>query len=207
MNAPTEDNDPFKPDAAAFRRVLYRIIWLPGAAIIAYAALLFFVPRPLKHVVSLSGMLVLCFSLLGLVWWLAQHNPSLNQLRPAGRRLVARIVSPIMLYIAVFAAVTWYDRAIHPTGMAAALMALASTAPFLVAIRAVMLFLKEETDEFLRARMLEGWAIATGLTLAVCTVWGFLDQLEVVPHQPLWAAFPIWLVCLFPAQRLVNREQ
>ena len=54
--------------------------------------------------------------------------------------------------------------------------------------------------------MLEGWAIATGLALAVCTVWGFLDQFEVVPHLPLWAAFLIWACCLVPAQFLLQRR-
>ena len=86
------------------------------------------------------------------------------------------------------------------------LAALAPSVPLLFAIRAMMLFLKEETDEFLRSRMLEGWSLAAGLTLAVCTVWGFLDQFEIVPHLPLWTAFLIWACCLIPAQFLLARR-
>jgi hypothetical protein len=210
MNAPTEDNDPFKPDASFLRdqRRFVLFVWT-GCGVIF--ALMFLpqavLPRPIKTTVMLGAMAVLIIGVFGFLYWLTPRSPMMKLLRPTARRLVVRIVSPIVLYIAVFAAVTWYDRAMHPTGMAAALMALASAVPFLIAIRAVMLFVKEETDEFLRARMLEGWAIATGLALAACTVWGFLDQFGVVPHLPLWAVFPVWTVCLFPAHRLANREQ
>ena len=95
---------------------------------------------------------------------------------------------------------------VHPTGLMAALAALAPSVPVLIAIRAMVLLLKEETDEYLRTRALETWAIATGLALSVCTVWGFLDQFEVVPHLPLWAAFPLWACCIGPALWLLNRR-
>lgn len=210
MNALPNDDDPFRPDASFLRAqrrfalfcwigcgVIFSLIFLPQTLL----------PRPLKITVMLGAMVVLVIGIFGFLYWLAPRSPLMKQLRPTARSLVIRIASPIVLYLAGFAAITWYYRAMHPTGMAAMLVALASAVPFLVAIRAVMLFLKEETDEFLRSRTLESWAIATGLALAVCTVWGFMDQLEVVPHLPLWAVFPIWVCCLVPAHFLLHRRE
>jgi len=47
---------------------------------------------------------------------------------------------------------------------------------------------------------------ATGGLLAVATVWGFLEMFGLVPHIESWAAFPIWAVCLAPAQVLARRR-
>jgi hypothetical protein len=211
MNALPNDDDPLKPDATFLRgqRRFVMFCWIGSGVIFGLSFLLpqAFVPRPIKVTVTLSAMAVLIIGIFGFLYWLVPRSPMMKLLRPTARRLVVRIASPIVLYLAVFAAVTWYYQAKHPVGIAAALIALASAVPFLVTIRAVMLFLKEETDEFLRARMLESWAIATGMALTICTVWGFLDQFEVVPHLPLWAVLPVWAVCLFPSQQLVTRGQ
>jgi hypothetical protein len=189
-----------------FERSVWRGLWVLWPAIIAYIGLVFSLPRSLKAVVGLGGMAVLCLGVLGFVWWLVPRSPLMNQRRPAARRLVMRIASAIVLFLLISVAATGTYRAVHPTGVAAMLAALAPSVPLLFAIRAMMLFPKEETDEFLRSRMLEGWSLATGLTLAVCTVWGFLDQFEVVPHLPLWVALYIWACCLVPAQFLLARR-
>jgi hypothetical protein len=127
-------------------------------------------------------------------------------MRPAARRYMARFLPAMLLYVAVFEAATWYWLRMHPTGLRAVLAALVPAIPVLFAIRAMLLLLREETDEYLRARGLEVWALATVLTLGACTVWGFLDQFEVVPHLPLWAVFPLWAVCLFPAHIIVQKR-
>jgi hypothetical protein len=51
---------------------------------------------------------------------------------------------------------------------------------------------------------LRAFVLATALTMALCTVWGFLELFSLVPHVPLWSVFGIWAVCLMPAQ-LVTR--
>jgi hypothetical protein len=202
MNTPPDDENPLASFHRAVRGGL-RVFW---PAIIAYVGLMLFLPQPFKAVVGSVGMVVICLGMLGFVWWLVPRSPLMNQRRPAARSLVMRIASATAFYLVLFTAVTGYYRAMHPTGMAAILAALAPSMPLLFAIRAAMLFLKEETDEFLRSRMLEGWSLATGLALAICTVWGLLDQFQVVPHLPLSAAFLIWACCLVPAQFLLARR-
>jgi hypothetical protein len=163
-------------------------------------------PRSIKGAIALSALIVLLAGVFGFVWWLAPRSPLVKQLRPAARRYMARFLPAMLIYVAVFEAATWYYLRLHPTGLEAVLAGLAPSLPVLFAIRAMILFLKEESDEFLRSRMLESWSLATGLALALCTMWGFLDQFEVVPHLPLWAAFPIWAACLLPAHIIVQKR-
>lgn len=202
---PVLDNDEPCTDPA-FQRTVLRGAWAIGASTIVYIILLFAVPRSLKSLIGLGGMAVICIGALGLAFWAMSHHPATNQWRPAGRRYTRRFLPAMMLYVLVFEAATWYYMHRHPTGLAAVLAGLAPSVPVLFAIRAMLLLLKEETDEYLRTRALETWSIATGLALCVCTVWGFLDQFEVVAHLPLWAAFPLWAVCIGPAQIIVNKR-
>jgi hypothetical protein len=129
-----------------------------------------------------------------------------DRMRPAARRYMWRFLPAMMSYVAVLIVAISYANAAEPSGVAAWLVALAPAVPLLFAIRAVALFLIEEDDEYLRERLYRQVAAATALTLAVCTVWGFLDLFGVVPHVELWVVFPIWGGCLVPAQFLLQRR-
>jgi len=210
MNTPSDEDHLLIGDAT-YRRVTRRFQWFVWVGTVVILALSFFLPRlhlprPVNLMLAVGPAFVLLFGAFGFLWWLAPRHPLVKQMRPAVRRYMERFLPAMLLYIAVFEAATWCYKRWHPSGVEAVLVALAPALPILFAIRAMTLFLKEETDEFLRSRMLESWAIATGLALAVCTVWGFLDQFEVVPHLPLWAVFPIWAGCLVPAQFLLQRR-
>ena len=204
MNAPSDNENPLID--ATFNRAARRGAAAIWAGIIIYYVGVFFLPRPFKAVVGLGGMAVLCLGVLGFVCWLVPRSPVVKQLRPAMRHYVTRFLPSILLCIAVFEAATWYYMRMHPTGFMAVLAALAPAEPILFVIRATVLLLNEETDEYLRTRALETSALATGLALSLCTVWGFLDQFEVVPHMPLLAALPLWAFCIGPARWLLNRR-
>jgi hypothetical protein len=209
MNLPSEDLPP--AGDATFRRRQRQVLWFAGVFMIASFTLPLLahrvLPPPVRPVVVLGAFFLFLCVLFGLIWRLAQHATLVKQMRPAARRYLARFLPAMLLYVVVFEAATFYYLRLHPAGLAAVLAGLAPSVPVLFAIRAMMLFLKEETDEYLRAFMLEGWSLATGLTLALCTVWGFLDQFEVVPHLPLWAAFPLWALCLLPAYFILQKRR
>jgi hypothetical protein len=198
-----DDNEPCN---AAFQRTVTRGTWLLFAAIVIDFAAISFVPRPFKVLAGLGGGFIICASALGFAFWVMSRSPLTNQMRPAARRYTRRFLPAMLLYVAVFEAATWIYLHIHPTGLLAVLTALAPSIPVLFAIRAMLLLLREETDEYLRARGMEVWALATVLVLGLCTVWGFLDQFEVLPHLPLWAVFPLWACCILPAQIIVNKR-
>ena len=61
-------------------------------------------------------------------------------------------------------------------------------------IRAMALLLREETDEYLRMRLVEQSLVATGILLTVATLYGFLNAFDLAPRIDAWAAVPLWAV-------------
>jgi hypothetical protein len=133
-----------------------------------------------------------------------QRRGNAKPMRPATVRFLRRFLIAMIAYvIALFAVIAWWDYA-QPTGLLAWAVALAPAAPLLFSVRADWLYLKEEDDEFLKARTREAYMWATGLTLAICTIWGFLETFGLTAHVPLWVALPIWGLCQIPAQAIVG---
>lgn len=128
------------------------------------------------------------------------------KMRPAMRRYTMRFLPAMFIYGLILIPGTSYFVEAKPTGLLAWAIAIAPAIPVLFAIRAVMLYHKEEDDEFLKAMAAQSQLIAMGLTMAVCTVYGFLDLYRLVPHVEAWAVFPLWAVCLCPAQLLTWRR-
>jgi hypothetical protein len=126
-------------------------------------------------------------------------------MRTTYRRYMWRFLPAMIGYVIVLMAAIQFWEASKPTGSIAWLIALAPTIPILFVVRAVGLLLKEEDDEYWRARHVFAHTWATNATLAICAVWGFLDMFGLVFDVDLWAVFPIWALCLVPAQ-LVGRR-
>ena len=45
-----------------------------------------------------------------------------------------------------------------------------------------------------------------GVTMSVCTAWGFLENVELVAHLPLYLVFPMFCGTMGLAQPLVRRS-
>ncbi|MBF7012959.1 hypothetical protein QUC32_25380 [Novosphingobium resinovorum] len=124
-------------------------------------------------------------------------------LSPATRRynrrgLIWAFGYVIFLFVAVFGAKS------GASGPLLWLLALLPALPIFFMLWTMARYLVEETDEYLRMRVINAALWATGLLLAVATVWGFLETFELVPHVPGWAAVPVWAVGL-GASSIVNR--
>ena len=60
------------------------------------------------------------------------------------------------------------------------------------AFYAVAMLVIEQSDEFLRLLVVRQILIATGFALTIATVWGFLENFELVPHvDSYWVAI-LW---------------
>ena len=57
-------------------------------------------------------------------------------------------------------------------------------------------YLAEETDEYLRMRIVEQVLIATGFLLAATTLYGFLNAFDLAPRMDAYLAVPLWAVGL-----------
>lgn len=119
---------------------------------------------------------------------------------PARRRYYARLAGFVGLYAAVLLPVIWaYNHGHFPGAPWSYLAASAPALPVFGVIWAILRYVIEEEDEFLRLLHLRATLGATGLTLGVCTVWGFLAEFAHVPSASLMHVFMIFCASLLPA--------
>lgn len=111
---------------------------------------------------------------------------------PAQRRYLLRFFPAMAAYVVVLSACSWAAKHYDPQGAALFLLSLLPALPLLAAIAVMGLYLTEERDEFIRARLVTSMIGGIGITLAFTTVWGFLEHGGVVPHFETFLAFPLW---------------
>ena len=123
---------------------------------------------------------------------------------PAKRRYLLRVAAAGGIYLAsLFSA----DHLIENVGVSAPLAWVLAIVPGLAVagfLWAIGMYIIEQTDEFLRMLMVRQSLIATGVALAVASVWGFLEQYELVGHVEAYWIFVLWCLAL-PLGMLVTR--
>lgn len=126
-------------------------------------------------------------------------------MNPAYRRYARRMLPLSLVYVGAIALAT---RLIPANAAADAQTVALALLPGLAVIGwiwAMGRLLVELEDEYLRMLEVRKFLVATGLTLAVCSVWGLLQLFAPsVPKLPLFFVFPLWALCLF-AGMLFNR--
>jgi hypothetical protein len=124
---------------------------------------------------------------------------------PAAARYTRRMVLIAAIYVAgIFLASLVIDRD-APLGPLTVALALVPGLALLAAIGAIGRFVAELSDEYLRMLEVRKLIVATGVTLAVTSVWGLLELYSAsLPRLPVFYVFPIWCGGLFVGQ-LVNR--
>jgi hypothetical protein len=156
-------------------------------------------PRAYVIGVYVAGVFALAFSAAR-----RQRIRTGGRVSTAARKYLMRFLPSMALYGVALVAAIWLYQHHKPTGVLAYLVALAPALPIMGAIWAVGRFFIEEDDEFQRKIMIESYLWATGATLAICTVVGFLQAFDLVPAIQLWTVFPLMAVCLVPAQGWVR---
>jgi hypothetical protein len=120
------------------------------------------------------------------------------------RRYLLRMAAAAALYlVSLFAA----DYLIEDVGVSDALaFALAVVPGIAVAgfLWAIAMHVAEQDDEFLRMLMVRQLLIATGIALTVASVWGFLEEYELVGHVESFWVFVIWCFSL-PVGMIITR--
>lgn len=86
------------------------------------------------------------------------------------------------------------------------LAAISPAFPVGAAIYAMGRYLVDEPDEFQRMVQVRAMLSGLGLTMFVCTAWGFLAQYAHVWPLPLYLVFPLWAVSFCLATPIVNRS-
>lgn len=123
---------------------------------------------------------------------------------PAYRRYSRRIAISSALYVAaIVGASTLLGGVVAVSPLAVAIALLPGLAVLLM-LYAIARLLIELDDEYLRMLEVRKALVATGLVLAVASVWGLLELYTAVPRLQVFWVFPIWCLGLMVGA-LVNR--
>src|SRR3954471_2674397 len=117
------------------------------------------------------------------------HNPAL-------RRYVRRIAVATLCYlVTLFAAVRFVrdDSITGPTAYLLGILPGLSVAGFFWAVGRLIV---EQTDEYLRLLLVRQVLVATGFTISLVTVWGFLENFRLVGHVDAYYVAILWFVGL-----------
>jgi len=108
------------------------------------------------------------------------------------RRVLIASMSYVVALLGGMGIVRYYE----PPALVRIVIAMIVALPVIFLIRAMALLLRDETDEYLRARLVEQSLIATGILLTAATLYGFLNAFDLAPRIDAWAAVPLWAVGL-----------
>jgi hypothetical protein len=113
---------------------------------------------------------------------------------PAQRRFFWRFAIAMLLYVLLLVPAVWGFVHYHLTGALAYALAVLPSLPILGMLAVVGLYLAEENDEFLRNMQIQSLLGGIGGTLAVVSVWGFLENFTQVRHLDLYLVYPLFWV-------------
>lgn len=110
----------------------------------------------------------------------------------AGRRYLRRFWPTMVAYVVALFGATWAIRHYSPEGPLLVALSVLPALPVIAAIGVMGLYIVEESDEYLRQRVVTGMLIGIGFSLSVMTAWGFMEEAGVLPHLPGYFAFVLW---------------
>jgi hypothetical protein len=116
---------------------------------------------------------------------------------PYMRRYSFRILGFSLAYVgALIGAIMIMKQPWAPTGAAAWALAILPAIPVVGMIWAIFRLVAEIDDEYQRFLLVKQILIATGLTLVIATIWGFLENFDQVSDVPAYYVTILWFAML-----------
>ena len=115
---------------------------------------------------------------------------------PAQKRYVLRVSIAMAAYIVTLTAALRFVGGGDVTGAGAYLLALLPGLSVAGVFWAIGRLLVEEKDEYMRLLLVRQSLVATGFTLSVSTMWGFLENFDLVPHVDAFYIAVLWFAGL-----------
>jgi len=109
---------------------------------------------------------------------------------PAQKRFFSRFAVAMLLYAALLIPTIFAFVHYRPSGLLAYGLAILPALPILGMLVVVGLYLAEEKDEFIRNMQIQSLLGGIGGTLALVSVWGFLENFTKVPRLELLLVYP-----------------
>jgi uncharacterized membrane protein len=112
----------------------------------------------------------------------------------AAKNYRRRFMIVTIVYVALIVLNVAISRAFGPPQLVLGMMAVLTSLPIVGMIAVMGLYIREETDEFVRYRLVTAMLAAIGILLSVTSVLGFLQFEHIVGAVPVFFAFPAWCV-------------
>lgn len=114
----------------------------------------------------------------------------MNLKSPAARYSTGMAIWMVLYAAALFGSITLIQSQ-APTGPLLYALAVLPALPIGGTILTFLAYI-ERVDEYLRAVLVRRFIIATGLTLFICTAWGFLENNAGAHHFSLYLVYPLF---------------
>jgi hypothetical protein len=114
----------------------------------------------------------------------------------AVKRYNLRVAAAMAAYIVSLTAALTFVGGGRVTGAGAYLLALLPGVSVAGVFWAIGRLLVEEKDEYMRLLLVRQALVATGFTLSVATMWGFLENFDLVPHVDAFYIAVLWFAGL-----------
>lgn len=182
--------------ASPARPWLWALLFIAAMAGASLASIYELLAEPWRSIVNLAALGLAVPMFLSCRKQVRQDG----SISPALRVYNRRVLTAGGAYMLCFFTSVWlYDRVPHDSP-ALWPMALVPVIPLLGMIWAMIRYLDEETDEYLRHRAIMAALVGLAVVLTLGTVWGFLETFGLAPHVWSWWVFPVWAIGLAAGQ-------
>jgi hypothetical protein len=120
----------------------------------------------------------------------------MRTVRPAEKRYLIRVAVAMAAYIIFLSVALRYVGGGEITGPLAYLLGALPGVAVIGVFWAIGRLLVEETDEYKRMLLVRQSLVASAFALSIATVWGFLENVGLVPHVDAFYIAILWFAGL-----------
>jgi hypothetical protein len=117
---------------------------------------------------------------------------AVSRFNPAQRRYNRSVLLLSLAYALILFGVITFFKNNSPTGLSAYAAAILPALPIIGVFFAMGRYLVDEQDEYLRMLTVRQTLWASGFMLSVATIWGFLENFDLVHHIDAYYAAVLW---------------
>ncbi len=126
-----------------------------------------------------------------------------NAQSPDGKYVIGFSIWMTLYVLALFASITLI-KTYHPAGLLLYVLAVLPALPVGGQITVFLAYLGR-IDEYVRAILVKRFVVATGITLFLCTAWGFIEENAGGHHVSLYLVYALFWA-LFGLTSLIFRK-
>lgn len=140
------------------------------------------------------------------------HLTSQEELLKTVKQVQADYTKGILIYAVLYAVALFFSiyviRHFNTSNIVKFILALLTSLPIGGTILTFLNFIKN-SDEFIRAQTTETFIKATGFTLFIATLWGFMENYSAIAHMDFYMIYPMFWACfgLVQAYKKVSNHE